>query len=89
MWGSGFAEFGNGLCGFGPSFGHGPWFLGWLFPIIFWGIIIYLVFSILKHFFSGNSSNRNDSALETLRNRFAAGEIDEQEYTTKKMTLNK
>jgi putative membrane protein len=89
MWGSRFAEFGNGLCGFGPSFGHAPWFLGWLFPIIFWGIIIYLVFSIFKHFFSGNSSNRNDSALETLRNRFAAGEIDEQEYTTKKMTLNK
>jgi putative membrane protein len=89
MWGSRFTELGNGLCSFGPSFGHGPWFFGWLFPIIFWGIIAYFIFSILRHFFSGSSSNQNDSALEILRNRFAAGEINEQEYNAKKMTLSK
>lgn len=89
MWGSGFGEFGNGFCSWGPSFGHGPWFFGWLFPILFWGIIAYVVFKILSNLFSGGQTNPNDSALEILRNRFASGEINEQEYTCQKTILNK
>ena len=87
MWGSNFAEWGSGFCGWGPSFGHGPWFTGWLFPILFWGIIAYFIFSIIRYIFTGNRTLRNDSALEILRNRFASGEINEKEYTALKATL--
>lgn len=89
MWGQNFTEWSGGFCSWGPSFGHGPWFLGWLFPLLFWGIIAYFVFSIIRYFFSGNRTTENDSALDILRNRYASGEINEQEYTTQKATLSR
>ena len=87
MWGTNLSEWGGNYCGWGASFGHGPWFFGWLFPLLFWGIIAYLLLSIAKHFLSGKSSRHNDGALDVLRNRYASGEIDEQEYTTRKALL--
>lgn len=89
MWGSNFSDWGNSFCGFGPSFGHGPWFLGWVFPLLFWGVIAYLVYSVIRSLFSNKIARQNDSALELLRNRFASGEINEQEYTAQKVVLNK
>lgn len=84
MWGT------NSFCGWGPSFGHGPWFIGWLFPILFWGLIAYLVFSLIKSLFSSSTrSSQSDAALGILRNRFAAGEIDEKEYNAQKAVLNR
>lgn len=89
MWGSNFADWNSGFCGWGPSFGHGSWFIGWLFPLLFWGIIAYFVFSIIRYFFHGNRTVANDSAVEILRNRYASGEISEKEYTTQKATLTR
>ena len=89
MWGANVSEWGNSFCGWGPSFGHGPWFMGWLFPLLFWGLIAYLAFSVLKQLFSSNRSNHSDSALEVLRNRFAAGEINEKEYSAQKAVLSR
>jgi len=62
---------------------------GRLFPLLFWGFIAYLLFSIAKHFFSGKPSEQNDGALDILKNRYASGEIDDQEYTTRKATLSR
>lgn len=89
MWGANVSEWGNSFCGWGPSFGHGPWFIGWLFPLLFWGFIAYLAFSILKGLFFSNRSNQSDSALDILRNRFAAGEISEKEYSAQKAVLSR
>lgn len=89
MWGSNVSDWGNSFCGLGSSFGHGPWFLGWVFPLLFWGIIAYLIYSVIRSLFSSKIERKNDSALELLRNRFASGEINEQEYTTQKVVLNK
>lgn len=89
MWGAHFNNWGSGLCGFGPSFGNGPWFLGWIFPLLFWGLIALLLVSILKNVFSGSRMSRSDEALELLRNRFASGEIDEQEYSARKAALRR
>ncbi len=88
MWGSNFSYWGNSFCGLGPSFGHGPWFFGWVFPLLFWGFIAYLIYSVIRSLFSNKIERKNDSALELLRNRFASGEINEQEYTTQKVVLN-
>lgn len=89
MWGSNLTDWSNNFCGFGPSFGHGPLFMGWVFPLLFWGIIAYLVYSVVRSLFSNKNTGQNDSALELLRNRFASGEINEQEYADHKVILNK
>ena len=89
MSGSNFTEWGSSFCGWGPTFGHGPWFIGWLFPLLFWGVIAYLVFSITSHLFSVNRTGRGDSALDTLRHRFAAGDINEQEYLAHQAVLRR
>lgn len=89
MWGLNFSDWGNSFCGFGPSFGHGPWFMGWIFPLLFWGGIVYIAYSVIKSIFSNKTTTQGDGALELLRNRFASGEINEQEYTAQKVVLNK
>lgn len=77
----------NTFCGFGPSFSNGPWFLGWIFPLLFWLVIAYLAISIIKSLFSWKREKQEDTALETLREKFASGEINEQEYTARKTVL--
>lgn len=89
MWGAHLGGWGSHSCGWGASFGHGPWFFGWLFPLLFWGFIAYLLLSVAKHFFAGRPSEQNDGALDILKNRYASGEIDDQEYTTRKATLGR
>lgn len=89
MWGPQLKEWGSGFCSFGPSFGHGPWFLGWIVPLLFWGFVAYIVISTLRFLFAGSRSNQNDSAVELLRNRFASGDINEQEYNTQKSILRR
>lgn len=87
MQGFSFQDWGTAFCGFGPSFGHGSWFMGGIFPLLFWLLIAYLVVSIIKSLFSWKSEKQDDTALETLRGKFASGEINEQEYLTRKAVL--
>lgn len=89
MWGENILHLGYSFCGFGPSFGHGPWFLGWVFPLLFWGFIIFVLYSIAKTLVSGSKNRQEDSAMETLRNRFASGEIDEKEFIAQKAVLSR
>lgn len=87
MWGSNFNEWAGGFCSSGPFFGHGPWFSGWIFPLLFWGFIAYVAFNIIKYLISEKRSDQTDTALNILRNRFASGEITEQEYNSTKSIL--
>lgn len=88
MWGTNFTEWAGSYCGWGSLYGHSPWFMGWLVPILFWGLIVYLVVSIIRHFFSNKVEGQNDSALGLLRNRFASGQISEREYLAQKTVLS-
>lgn len=87
MQGFNVQDWGATFCGFGPSFGHGSWFIGGIFPILFWILIAYLAVSIIKSLFSWKSDKQDDSALEILRGKFASGEINEQEYSARKAVL--
>ena len=60
----------------GMSWGMG---FGWLFGIIFLGLIIWLLVRVTN---SQNNSteHRKESALDLLKKRFARGEIGEEEY---------
>jgi putative membrane protein len=60
----------------------GPWIL---FPILFWGGIVFLIaWSVARIFPKGRGNDRSeaprDSAEEILRERFARGEISAEEY---------
>lgn len=49
---------------------------------IFWGIVIYLIFSFVR-----NDETEKETALEILQKKFANGEITEEEYKLKKKIL--
>lgn len=89
MWGEQFGNWAYNFCGNGPSFGHGPGVFGWLFPLFFWGCIIFAIYAIAKSLIFGSKKQQEDSALELLRNRFASGEINEKEFTAQKAVLGK
>jgi putative membrane protein len=72
----------------------GPWMMGgygglWLMPVlmvVFWGLVIWGIVAFVRFGFSANCRHV-DSALETLKNRYAHGEISKQEYEEKKKDL--
>jgi putative membrane protein len=59
----------------------------WLIPIVLLLIIGISLFMIRKNN-KENSKESNSSALEILNERYAKGEIDEEEYNRKKNNLN-
>jgi putative membrane protein len=66
--------------------GHGWWWVmgvGWL---IFLAVVVVLVVVLVRHFASPSSSGVR-SAQDTLAERFARGEIDEDEYRKRRDAL--
>lgn len=76
------------------NFGMGPW--GWALMLaamtLFWGLVIFAVVMIFRR--SGASRTEAGSwppkptALEILDQRFARGEVDREEYESRKAVLN-
>ena len=86
------------MYGYGMSHGFG--FLGGIFSLIFWFLIVWLVFSLLAnrgHFGKGSCCGQgqcghkheknNDDAVEILRERFAKGELSKEEFEEKSQVL--
>jgi putative membrane protein len=74
----------NWLCGPGAYF-HGPW--GMLVNLGFWILVIFLLVWLFKAIFKKSAALPASSSLEVLRHRYAAGEIDRQEYERMKQEL--
>ncbi len=77
----------------GPGMmGWGGWGMGWVFMIIFWALIIVALVFLIK-WLAGLSRSRassdkpHDSALEILKQRYAKGEINKEEFDQKKRDL--
>lgn len=72
--------------GWGWGYGMmGGWF-GMLLPLLFMAVVIYTVIKLA----GGNQTNhgkRFDSSLDILNERFAKGEITEEEYKHKKVLI--
>ncbi len=67
----------------------GPWIL---FPLLFWGGIVFLIaWTVTRIFPRGRGDDRSegprDSAEEILRERFARGEINAEEYEKSMKTM--
>lgn len=69
-------------------FGLGHMFGGGLLGIIFFGLIIYAIFTLINGTrFNENRYNRRNDALEILNEKYARGEISDEEYVRKKAML--
>ena len=81
----------NGFSGYGYG-GGGGMFLMMGFGFLIFLALIFLAYKLMKghsHLSSlNNSTFSNNSALNILNERFAKGEIDEEEYTKRKNILN-
>ncbi len=75
---------------YGPGFGWGWMVFGGLMMLLFWGAIIVLAFFAIRAFTrsggwqtrgAGSTEvRREDNALTILKERYAKGEIDKEQY---------
>jgi putative membrane protein len=66
----------------------GIWGFGMmLFMLLFWGLIIVGLVLGIRWLLSQGRPSRSDSALEILRQRYARGEINKEEFEAKKRDL--
>ncbi len=83
MMHNGFGQYGNWFCAPGAFF---PGSLGWIVPILFWGVVIYLIVKLFKALFSEKTTTTAGN-LDILKERYARGEIQEDEYQRMKTEL--
>ena len=68
---------GYGMMGFGMGF-------GFIFMLLFWGIIIWLIITLINK----NQSNKNEQdSLIIIKKRYASGEISKKQYENMKKEL--
>jgi putative membrane protein len=61
--------------------GYGGFGFGWIFMVLFWGLVIMGVIYLLKQLFSSSQEPViKESAQDILKKRYAAGEITKVEY---------
>ena len=76
----------------GAMFGSGGWgffSMGWIM-IIFWLLVIAGAIGLIKWVFAEKRPEiKHESALDILKERYAKGEINEDEYNKKKKDLIK
>ena len=66
----------------------GAWGIGMmLFMLLFWGLVIVAVVFGIRWLISQGKESRPDSALEILRQRYARGEINKEEFEARKRDL--
>ena len=65
------------------------WLLGMGLMLLFWVAVIGLVIWAMQSLFPKEAAPKRDQALETLRERYAAGQIDAEAYERARATLEK
>ena len=71
----------------GHMFGWG--FGGAIMMLVFWVAVILLIAWGIKQFSGNKESNTTSSALNILKERYSKGEINKEEFETKKRDLIK
>lgn len=83
-----YADYGQGLDGYNHNMMWGVGLFGGFMMLLFWGAIITLVVIAVRSLSkSSDVSSTTEDALELLKQRYAKGEIDEDEYRKRKSTL--
>jgi len=72
--------------GFGP---FGFMGLGFIFIVLFWGLVIYGIIHFIKWNASTQNHNKDeDRSTQILKERYAKGEIDKGQFEQMKKDLN-
>jgi putative membrane protein len=67
----------------------GAWGIGMMFMMfVFWILVIVGLVLALRWLMSESKQRRSDSALEILRQRYARGEINKEEFEARKKDLS-
>ncbi len=67
----------------------GAWGFGMmLMMLVFWGLVIVGLVLGLRWLLTQGRESRSDTALEILRQRYARGEIDKEEFEARKRALS-
>jgi putative membrane protein len=68
--------------------GWGWWMVfGWIWMVVFWGLIIWAVATLLRYFGTRDSSLPSSNAAIILEERFARGEITRDQFEEMRKTL--
>lgn len=70
--------------------GYGWMGLGWIFMALLWVLIILGIVALLRWLGMGGNSSRDaqrNTPLEILQERYARGEIEQEEYEQKRRDL--
>ncbi len=71
--------------------GWGGWVMMTLAMVAFWGVVVFVVVALFRGTSNSGRTDRlvrrQQSPLEILDERFARGEIDEDEYYARQATL--
>lgn len=82
----------NDMSGWGFGF-------GWIFQIIFWGLVIWAILALVRggwgrghdcgcgHDHGHGEHKKEDSALDILKERYAKGEINKEDFEQNKKDL--
>ena len=91
MWGGWSSPFGsNNSTNNMMNFGFGPFgSFGWIFMILWWVLIIAGIVALIKWLTSQSrgTNNHEKSALDVLKERYAKGEMNRDEFEAKKKDL--
>lgn len=83
-----YADPGEGWSGYHHEMMWGAGLFGGFMMLLFWGVLLALVvFAVRWLSKSSDESIKSQSALDILKERYAKGEIDEDEYLKRKSTL--
>jgi putative membrane protein len=74
--------------GMGPGMMWGWWGMGWIFMIIFWGLVVVGLILLIRYLIRIPKEGKfEESALDILKRRYARGEIEKEEFEQKKKDL--
>lgn len=73
--------------GWGHMMGWGGSMLGGIGMLVFWGVVVAVLVLIALNFTGASRLPSGSTALEILKQRYAKGEINKEEYEQRKKTL--
>lgn len=73
--------------GFDHHMSWGAGLFGGLGMLLFWGLLIATVVIAVRYALGGSHNSGSKRAIDILNERFARGEIDEEEYRRRKQLL--
>jgi len=82
------SHWGWGENSMGPGMMWGWWGIGWIFMVVFWGILVMGLILLIRWLIGITKGTKiEESALDILKKRYARGEINKDEFEQKKNDL--